>query len=187
MSFSADTIHAAVSTFPGHCDQALLERSSLTRMNEKSFRLSREHPRRCLIWLIHRDLRSMLQCSAHRHACVIRQCRSYCTKLETPIIHVLRSTSVFPTVSRADPSSVAAGHHQTPTRLSLRHPVIPHQRSTFVPLKHSKPEARSTAANAAWESSDSATAWRWSGTCSFAVQTQIAKQQSNKGAPLNHA
>ena len=87
ISFSADTIHAAVSTLPGHCDQALLERFPMLvphTDDEKGIHLSREHPRRCLIWMIQRDLRSMLDCTVHSHASVIRQCRSYCTKLETP-------------------------------------------------------------------------------------------------------
>ena len=127
--------------------------SSLTQMNEKGIHLSCKNPRRCLIWLIQRDLRSMLKCTVHPHTCVIRQCRSHCTKLETPNhaihLHVLRSTSVFPTISKSDPLSVAVGHHQLPARPFLRHHAIPHQRSTFVSLKYSKPETRSTAANAA--------------------------------------
>ena len=52
----------------------------------KGVHLSRENPRRCLIRLIQRDLRTQFQCTVHPHACVIRQCRSCCTKLETPIM-----------------------------------------------------------------------------------------------------
>ena len=89
-SCSADTIHVTISTTPDHCDQVLLERVPMlvphTDGMSKVIQLSRENQCRCLIRLIQSDLRIHVQRIAHPHACMIRQCRNCCTKLETPVV-----------------------------------------------------------------------------------------------------
>ena len=128
------------------CSPDKCQCSSLTQVNKQSVQLSRKDPGRSLVRLIQDNFRGHSQRIAHPQTCMLRQCRSSCSELKTPIVaihlHALRSSLAFPVTSRDDPSSFVIDPHQSTLHLTARRSLqrstsvsltIPHSQTAFCP------------------------------------------------------